>query len=173
MGLYQYVYLCFDASSLPCLHTFWHAISTSCYIFSEYMSFIFQQPNQPNEVGVEVQLDHGENLQSSSSHEKVWPIFFFIFRTKKIQHRVMAACSGKKLLYNRKLSRDKILWLCSYSQKFSPRESYFPPMCKSFLPWKFPLCVSSWKYTSFKEMPSPLSNPEFLLQVLFPHKNAP
>ena len=83
MGLYQYVYLCFDASSLPCLHTFWHAISTSCYIFSECMSFSFEQPNQPNEVGVEVQLDHGENLQSSSSHEKVWPIFFLYFKQTK------------------------------------------------------------------------------------------
>ena len=34
MGLCQYVDLCFHASSLPCLHTFWHAIPTSFYIFN-------------------------------------------------------------------------------------------------------------------------------------------
>ena len=34
MGLCQYVYLCFHALSLPCLHTCWHAIPTSFYIFS-------------------------------------------------------------------------------------------------------------------------------------------
>ena len=33
MGLCQYVYLCFHALSLPCLHIFWHAIPTSFYIF--------------------------------------------------------------------------------------------------------------------------------------------
>ena len=32
MGLCLYVDLCFHASSLPCLHTFWHAIPTSFYI---------------------------------------------------------------------------------------------------------------------------------------------
>ena len=30
--------ICFHASSLPCLHTFWHAIPTSLYIF--YFLFI-------------------------------------------------------------------------------------------------------------------------------------
>jgi len=34
MGLCQYVELGFHASSLPCLHTFWHAIPTS-YIEAE------------------------------------------------------------------------------------------------------------------------------------------
>ena len=33
MGLCQYVDLCFHASSLPCLQTFWHAIPTSFCIF--------------------------------------------------------------------------------------------------------------------------------------------
>ena len=32
MGVCQYVDLCFLPSSLPCLHTFWHAIPTSFYI---------------------------------------------------------------------------------------------------------------------------------------------
>ena len=36
MGLCQYVDLCFHASSLPCLHTFWHAIPTSFYIFNVF-----------------------------------------------------------------------------------------------------------------------------------------
>ena len=31
-----YVDLCFHASSLPCLHTFWHAIPTSFYIFNVF-----------------------------------------------------------------------------------------------------------------------------------------
>ena len=31
MGLCQYVDLCFHALSLPCLHTFWHAIPTSFF----------------------------------------------------------------------------------------------------------------------------------------------
>ena len=34
MGLCQYVDLCFHALSLPCLHTFWHAIPTSFYILN-------------------------------------------------------------------------------------------------------------------------------------------
>ena len=33
MGLCLYVDLCFHASSLLCLHDFWHAIPTSFYIF--------------------------------------------------------------------------------------------------------------------------------------------
>ena len=37
MGLCQYVDLCFHASSLPCLHTFWHAIPTSFYIFNVFL----------------------------------------------------------------------------------------------------------------------------------------
>ena len=36
MGLCLYVDLCFHASSLPCLHTFWHAIPTSLYIFNVF-----------------------------------------------------------------------------------------------------------------------------------------
>ena len=36
MELCQYVDLCFHASSLPCLHTFWHAIPTSFYIFNVF-----------------------------------------------------------------------------------------------------------------------------------------
>ena len=32
MGLYTMTFT-FMLSSLPCLHTFWHAIPTSCYIF--------------------------------------------------------------------------------------------------------------------------------------------
>ena len=32
-GALYYVDLCFHASSLHCLHTFWHAIPTSFYIF--------------------------------------------------------------------------------------------------------------------------------------------
>ena len=35
-----YVDLCFHASSLPCLHTFWHAIPTSFYIFNVFI-FLF------------------------------------------------------------------------------------------------------------------------------------
>ena len=38
MGLCQYVYLCFHAISLPCSHTFWHAIPTSFYIFNVFKS---------------------------------------------------------------------------------------------------------------------------------------
>ena len=41
MWLCQYVDLCFHASSLPCLHTFWHAIPTSFYIFNVFYFFIF------------------------------------------------------------------------------------------------------------------------------------
>ena len=37
MGLCLYVDLCFHASSLPCLHTFWHAIHTSFYIFNAFL----------------------------------------------------------------------------------------------------------------------------------------
>ena len=37
MELCQYVDLCFHASSLPCLHTFWHAIPTSFYIFNVFI----------------------------------------------------------------------------------------------------------------------------------------
>ena len=37
MGLCQYVDLCFHASSLPCLHTFCHAIPTSFYMFFIYL----------------------------------------------------------------------------------------------------------------------------------------
>ena len=33
MKLCQYVDLCFHASSLPCLHTYWHATPTSFYNF--------------------------------------------------------------------------------------------------------------------------------------------
>ena len=32
-------------SSLPCLHTFWHAIPTSFYIFNVFKSCIYAQPN--------------------------------------------------------------------------------------------------------------------------------
>ena len=35
MGLCQYVDLCFHASSLPSLHTFWHAIPTSFFFFQD------------------------------------------------------------------------------------------------------------------------------------------
>ena len=35
-----YIDLCFHASSLPCLHTFWHAIPTSFYIFNVFI-FLF------------------------------------------------------------------------------------------------------------------------------------
>ena len=37
MQLCLYVDLCFHASSLPCLHTFWHAIPTSFYIFNVFI----------------------------------------------------------------------------------------------------------------------------------------
>ena len=40
MGLCQYADLCFHASSLPCLHTFWHAIPTSFYIFNVFLSLV-------------------------------------------------------------------------------------------------------------------------------------
>ena len=40
MQLCLYVDLCFHASSLPCLHTFWHAIPTSFYIFNVFI-FLF------------------------------------------------------------------------------------------------------------------------------------
>ena len=33
--------LCFHASSLPCLHTFWHAIPTSFYIFHVFYFFVY------------------------------------------------------------------------------------------------------------------------------------
>ena len=33
--------LCFYASSLPCLHTFWHAIPTSLYIFNVFLFTCF------------------------------------------------------------------------------------------------------------------------------------
>ena len=39
MGLCQYVDLGFRALSLPCLHTFWHAIPTSFYIFNVFFFF--------------------------------------------------------------------------------------------------------------------------------------
>ena len=42
MGLCLYVDLCFHASSLPCLHTFWHAIPTSFYILNVFFSFLLQ-----------------------------------------------------------------------------------------------------------------------------------
>ena len=45
MGLCHYVDLCFHASSLHCLHTFWHSIPTSFYIFNvfffNYFIFLF------------------------------------------------------------------------------------------------------------------------------------
>ena len=41
MGLCLYVDLCFHASSLPCLHTFWHAIPTSFYIFNVFLFSCF------------------------------------------------------------------------------------------------------------------------------------
>ena len=41
MGLCQYVDLCFHASSLPCLHTFWHAIPTSFYIFNVFYFLVY------------------------------------------------------------------------------------------------------------------------------------
>ena len=40
MGLCQYVYLCFHALSLPCSHTFWHAIPTSFYIFNVFLTLV-------------------------------------------------------------------------------------------------------------------------------------
>ena len=40
MGLCQYVDLCFYASSLPCSHTFWHAIPTSFYISKVFLSLV-------------------------------------------------------------------------------------------------------------------------------------
>ena len=36
MGFCQYVDLCFHASSLPCLHAFWHAIPTPFIVSCEY-----------------------------------------------------------------------------------------------------------------------------------------
>ena len=41
MGLCLYVDLCFHASSLPCLHTFWHAIPTSSYIFNVFYFLLY------------------------------------------------------------------------------------------------------------------------------------
>ena len=41
MGLCQCVYLCFHALSLPCSHTFWHAIPTSFYIFNVFFKSCF------------------------------------------------------------------------------------------------------------------------------------
>ena len=41
MGLCLYVDLCFHASSLPCLHTFWHAIPTSFYIFNVFYFLVY------------------------------------------------------------------------------------------------------------------------------------
>ena len=35
--LCQYIDLCFHASSLPCLHTFWHAIPTSSFTFLMFL----------------------------------------------------------------------------------------------------------------------------------------
>ena len=45
MGLCQYIDLCFHASSLPCLHTFWHAIPTSFtfLMFSVLFSCIYMK----------------------------------------------------------------------------------------------------------------------------------
>ena len=42
MGLCQYIDLCFYASSLPCLHTYWHTIPIAFYIFCScfYTSFL-------------------------------------------------------------------------------------------------------------------------------------
>ena len=52
-GFYQYVTLiCFHASSLPCLHTFWHAIPTAFYIlkcffyFLVYILYVSANPTQ-------------------------------------------------------------------------------------------------------------------------------
>ena len=42
MGLCQYVDLCFHALSLPCLHTFWHAIPTSFYIFNVFFKSCYK-----------------------------------------------------------------------------------------------------------------------------------
>ena len=39
MGLYTMTFT-FMLSSLPCLHTFWHAIPTSCYIFKCFLLYI-------------------------------------------------------------------------------------------------------------------------------------
>ena len=49
MGLCQYVDLCFHASSLPCLHTFWHAIPTSFYIFNVFY-YVFMRTTLENGV---------------------------------------------------------------------------------------------------------------------------
>ena len=40
MELCQYVDLCFHTSSLPCSHTFWHAIPTSFYIVNVFKSCV-------------------------------------------------------------------------------------------------------------------------------------
>ena len=55
-GLCQYVELCFHASSLPCLHTFWHAIPTSFYIFKVYYFLAYQQ-SQPVEDNSDMKSD--------------------------------------------------------------------------------------------------------------------
>ena len=40
MGLYTMTFT-FMLSSLPCLHTFWHAIPTSCYIFLFFFILVY------------------------------------------------------------------------------------------------------------------------------------
>ena len=39
----MYVDLYFHASSLPCLHTFWHVIPTSSYIFNAFLSLVSEE----------------------------------------------------------------------------------------------------------------------------------
>ena len=39
MGLYTLTFT-FMLSSLPCLHTFWHAIPTYCYIFGGFFPLV-------------------------------------------------------------------------------------------------------------------------------------
>ena len=43
MVLCQYVDLCFHASSLPCLHTFWHPFPTSFFIFKIVLSVFYSK----------------------------------------------------------------------------------------------------------------------------------
>ena len=67
MGLCLYVDLCFHASSLPCLHTFWHAIPTSFYVcnvlFSCVIRYIYYYPKNAIFHEADSEWKIGESLR--------------------------------------------------------------------------------------------------------------
>ena len=75
MGLCQYIDLCFHASSLPCLHTFCHAIPTSFYIFlvsKLFLVLISVTPNSKKSIlvyaAVTPELEQHWQFNSGSKH---------------------------------------------------------------------------------------------------------